>query len=155
MSGIAASEEGSANYTIPMVHFPDGNYLMDSRPIADKLEELKPQPSLHLDYDKLELVTRYCSALANTTRPCWAPLVARNLLLPRSREYFERTRKERFGMSLEQLEKEQGTDERWVEAQPTARALGDTLRQSGGPFFMGQSGKSYEKCALHARETLS
>ncbi len=32
-------------YTIPAVGLPDGRFVMNSRPIADELEKLKPEPS--------------------------------------------------------------------------------------------------------------
>lgn len=45
-------------------------------------------------------------------------------------------------MPLEQLEKEFGTEERWLEAKPTAEELGAILRASGGPYYKGSSRKS-------------
>lgn len=127
-------------YTIPIVHLEDGTYLMDSFPIAKALEALYPVPSLYLNYEKLQDVIKYTTELSQTTNPCWIAKVPRNILLPRSSEYFQRTRHERFEMSLDDLEKERGTEERWTEAEPAARALGKLLAAEDGPFYMGQTG---------------
>jgi hypothetical protein len=126
-----------------MVQFTDGSYIMDSKPIAKQLEKLYPEPSLHLDWPKLETILEHAAMLLMTTRPCWMTKVPRNVLTPGSVEYFERTRAERYGMPLEQLEKERDTEERWAEAKPHATMLGDLLRESGGPFFMGKTGKPF------------
>ena len=45
-------------------------------------------------------------------------------------------------MPLEQLEKELGTEERWVEAKPIPKELGSILKASGGPYYKGSSHKS-------------
>jgi len=45
-------------------------------------------------------------------------------------------------MPLEQLEKELGTEERWVEAKPIAEELGTILKANGGPYYKGSSRES-------------
>jgi hypothetical protein len=124
------------------VRLADGTYLMDSFPIAGALEMAYPTPSLHLDWEKLREVIEKTEQLSATTTPWWKAKVPRNLLLPRSAEYFSRTRHQRYNMSLEQLEKELGTEERWVEAKPIAEELGAILKASGGPYYKGSSRKS-------------
>jgi hypothetical protein len=124
------------------VRLADGTYLMDSFPIAGALEMAYPTPSLHLDWEKLRDVIEKTQQLSATTTPWWKAKVPRNLLLPRSAEYFSRTRHQRFNMPLEQLEKELGTEERWVEAKPIAEELGAILKASGGPYYKGSSRKS-------------
>jgi hypothetical protein len=114
---------------------------MDSFPIAGALEMAYPTPSLHLDWEKLREVIEKTEQLSATTTPWWKAKVPRNLLLPRSAEYFSRTRHQRHNMPLEQLEKELGTEERWVEAKPIAVELGAILKASGGPYYKGSSRK--------------
>jgi hypothetical protein len=115
---------------------------MDSFPIAGALEMAYPTPSLHLNWEKLQDVVDKTSQLSEVIAPWWKAKVARNLLLPRSAEYFSRTRSQRYNMPLDQLEKELGTEERWVEAKPIAEELGAILKASGGPYYKGFSRKS-------------
>jgi hypothetical protein len=124
------------------VRLADGTYLMDSFLIAGALEMAYPTPSLHLDWKKLQDVIEKTEQLSATTTPWWKAKVPRNLLLPRSAEYFSRTRHQRYNMPLEQLEKELGTEERWVEAKPITEELGAILKASGGPYYKGSSRKS-------------
>jgi hypothetical protein len=140
-SGIPPNKKG-AEYTIPTVRLANETYLMDSFPIAGALEMAYPTPSLHLDWEKLPDVIEKTQQLSETTTPWWKAKVPRNLLLPRSAEYFSRTRQQRYNMPLEQLEKELGTEERWVEAKPIAEELGAILKASGGPYYKGSSRKS-------------
>jgi len=74
-------------------------------------------------------------------QPEWQPYVAPNLLNPLSKEYFERTRGEAKGMSLEQFAKEKGGEQNWVEATPLLQELGAVLREEGGPFLLGSTGE--------------
>jgi hypothetical protein len=122
-----------------MVRFPDGTYIMDSKPIAAKLEELYPEPSLHLDWDKLPKVVEHVVNIASTTRPIWMPIIPK-ILSERSAEYYFRTRKEWFGKSLEEISETEGREvERWEKIRPDAKAMGDLIRESGGPYFMGKT----------------
>lgn len=72
-----------------------------------------------------------------------------NLLNPPSKEYFERTREARLGMSLEQLAKESGGEEAWLAAVPGLKELGALIKGNGGPFVMGEIRKF---CFLPAAE---
>jgi len=139
-SGIPPNKEGML-YTIPVVRFADGKYLMDSFAIAKEIESTYPSPSLHLDYEKLQEVIENVGTITSVTRATWMSKIPRDLLPERSAEYFQRTRHERFGMSLDQLERDHGSDERWEEAKAPAKVLGDILRASGGPFYMGSTGE--------------
>ncbi|KAF2491132.1 hypothetical protein BU16DRAFT_621782 [Lophium mytilinum] len=126
-----------AEYTIPAVRLADGTYLMDSFPIAEALEKAYPAPSLHLDWEKLPEVIEKINQLSEATTPWWKAKVPRNLLLPRSAEYFSRTRGQRYNMPLEQLEKELATEEKWVEVKPISGDLCALLKASGGPYYKG------------------
>jgi hypothetical protein len=115
---------------------------MDSFRIAGALEMGLPHPSLCLDWEKFQDVNEKTMQLSVITTPWWKAKVPRNLLSPRSAEYFSRTRQQRYNMPLEQLEKELGTEERWIEAKPIAEELGAILKASGGPYYKGSSRKS-------------
>ena len=68
------------------------------------------------------------------------------LLNPVSEEYFQRTRKDRFGMSLADLERERGGDKAWGEARGPLSDLGKVLggekKEEGGVFCEGKEGRS-------------
>ena len=65
------------------------------------------------------------------------------ILNERSVEYFERTRAEAYGKSLQELAKTDGGEKAWTEALPGIKALGELLKKEGGPYFMGKTRKSY------------
>ena len=121
-----------------MVRFPNGDYVMDSEPIAQRLEREYPEPSLHLDWPVLkEKVFPHAMKIVSETRPIWMPKVP-EILSDRGAEYFHRTRKEWFGITLDEMLKTEGQEvERWDRVKPDGKALGDLLRESGGPYFMG------------------
>lgn len=136
-------------YTIPIMQFPDGKYIMESHAIATRLENDHPTPSLHLDSPLLPKVEDLLSKVTGPLHGVWKPLVPSNLLNPPSKEYFERTREARLGMSLEQLAKESGGEEAWLAAVPGLKELGALIKGNGGPFVMGEIRKF---CFLPAAE---
>jgi len=73
-------------YTIPGVSFPDGTHMQDSRPIADKLEQMQPEPSLRLDAPVLDEVQKSVTEALLALAPVLMPKVPRNVLNPRSVE---------------------------------------------------------------------
>ncbi|KAL9127177.1 MAG: hypothetical protein Q9217_003885 [Psora testacea] len=148
--GIPPNIQGTAAYTIPTIKLPKkkdddddndngrGRYIMDSLKIAQELEKLYPEPSLHLDDPVLEQVLELTPACVASLGGVLMPKVPRTLLNPASVEYFERTRAARFGMPLAQLEKEKGGENAWKEAEPALKKLGELLKGKGGPFFLGE-----------------
>jgi len=129
-------------YTVPTVRLPDLSYVSDSRAIATVLEERFPAPSfpsLHLDSPLLTQIEELIPKIHMALQPEWQPYVAPSLLTPRSKEYFERTRGEAKGMSLEQFAKEKGGEHNWVEATPKLKQVGALLREKGGPFVLGST----------------
>lgn len=134
--GLGPNPEGT-QYTIPAIRFPDGTCMMDSRKIATELEKRFPEPSFHLDAPELPQVQKSVIEAFESLRPAVLVKVPAALLTPRSAEYFERTRKERFGVSLAQWEKEKGGERAWKEAEPALKDLGALLKAKGGPFILG------------------
>ena len=114
---------------------------MDSRKIAAELEKQYPEPSLHLDSPVLPKIEACVSNIVAALRPVLMAPIPRNLLNAASIEYFERTREVRFGMPLQQFEKEQGGDKAWEKAASTFKEVGDILRANGGPFVLGKTGR--------------
>jgi glutathione S-transferase len=122
-----------------VVKFPNGDYIMQSYAITKKLEELWPEPSLHLDsdsYDKaVAILSKFASALAAETRP----RVPAKILNPASIEYFERTRSAYFGLPLaEVLRSDKAGENAWAAAEPGLQALKALLTEdSSGPYIYG------------------
>lgn len=118
---------------------------MHSRAIAARLEELHPEPSLHLDSPILAQVYVIQAKHFIPLYGLWIPLVSANVLNPRSKEYFDRTREEEVGMSLPELlaKTEKREEEVWGNARGGLRELGALLEENTeGPFFMGNVGES-------------
>ncbi|KAF2856035.1 glutathione S-transferas-like protein [Plenodomus tracheiphilus IPT5] len=127
----------SADYTSPAIRYANGTYAMDSWPIAHDLEAQYPEPPLHLD-DPVVIQVR--DLIGDFFTPLRAHLLPRvpYLLPERSAEYFYRTRKVRFGKSLQQVGSEAG-EKNWEDAKNPAKVTGDLLRKNGGPFFLGET----------------
>lgn len=130
-----------ADYTSPAIRYDDGTYMMDSWKIAHELEKRYPSPSLHLDDPVVGQVMETLGKIFPPLRPHIIPKVPRVLLNERSAEYFERTRKESFGMPLAQVEAEMATEESWEKAKQPIKDIADLLKKNGGPYFLGKTGK--------------
>ncbi|KAL9614581.1 MAG: hypothetical protein Q9167_000950 [Letrouitia subvulpina] len=126
-------------YTIPTVRLPNGEYMMDSRKIVEKLEQLYPSPPLHLDSPYLSKIEELWPKAIMPLRGVLMPKIPRALLNEASLDYFYSTREKRFGMPLDQLEKEQGGDSAWEEARPVIEEVGKLLKAEGGPFILGKT----------------
>lgn len=139
--GIPPNEPPAAAYASPAIRV-SGKYVMDSRNIADVLEEKYPSPPLHLDSPIVKQVEGLVPECIIPLRPVYIPRVPRSVLNPPSAEYFHRTRTEASGMDLSQLEKEKGGDSAWKAAEPKWKELGALLEVEEGPFFMGKTGEN-------------
>ena len=137
--GIPPNEPPATAYTSPTIRVSD-KYVMESRKIADVLEREYPSPPLYLDSSILKKVEELVPGCIMSLGPIFMPKIPRHVLNPSSAEYFERTRAERFGMDLSQLEKERGGESAWKAAELKWKELGALLKAEGGPFFMGKTG---------------
>jgi len=136
---LPANEPDSSPYTIPAVQYTDGSYSMDSIIIAHRLEKEHPSPSLLLESPLIPKVEVLLTDVRSRLLGHWLARVPTNLLNEPSRDYFFRTREEKYGKPLSQVQKEQGTNEAWEKAIPGIKGLGDLLRETDGPFFMGET----------------
>ena len=143
-SGIPPNKEG-ISYTIPVLRFPrsptsEPRWVMESRAIAAALEQECPSPSLHLDSPILPKVEALMKIITPTLFPVFLPRVPRDILNERSIYYFRKTREEKFGMPLDELEKsEKGGENAWESAAPPLSKLAELLKENGGPFFRGET----------------
>ncbi|OQN96732.1 hypothetical protein B0A48_17156 [Cryoendolithus antarcticus] len=128
-----------AAYSSPAVRMPDGTYIMDSRAIADALEKLHPEPSLHLESECVEKVQKLVLELWDALRPIAMPRIPTTVLSPASAEYFERTRAVRFGMTLTELGKsDQAGPKAWENARSGIAAMKAVLEEHKGPYVLGK-----------------
>ena len=67
------------------------------------------------------------------------PRVPVELLDPRSAEYFYETRKKRFGMELNEVERTTATEENWEKGRAPSKVVGEWLREKEGPYFLGDT----------------
>jgi glutathione S-transferase len=134
---IPPNVTGPYDYTSPMVHLPSGEYIMDSRPIANALDSLHPTPSLHLDSPYLAKIEELLPKLVNTVRPVFVPLVPKKFLLPRSAEYFTASREKGLNMSLDEFAK--GADKAFEDVKPHVKTVSALYQENAdGPFLLGQ-----------------
>lgn len=129
------------DYTSPAIQYDDGSFGMDSIQIARELEKRYPSPPLHLDNP---IVANF--SLAKFQGPLVPHVVSKvlgRLLSERSADYFRRTREDKFGMPLAQVD-ERATEERWEEAKDGVKELVDLLKKNGGPYILGETGKHYK-----------
>jgi glutathione S-transferase len=84
-------------YSIPAVQFLSGEYVMDSRAIAQQLESEYPSPKMYLESPILSEIEQIMPEVLEPLRSVWMPDVPVNLLNPISADYFNVTREKRFG----------------------------------------------------------
>ncbi|OHE91509.1 hypothetical protein CORC01_13205 [Colletotrichum orchidophilum] len=136
-TGLEGDPDQVKPYTCPAVQFPDGTYIMNSAKIIQRIEADYPEPPLYIDS---EVLSQTYGLLGKTFEALVAvilPAVPRVILGEKSAEYFHKTRAERFGMSLDELEKTKGGEEAWVNAKEPLEGLAALLNKTDGPYFLG------------------
>ncbi|CAL8583411.1 hypothetical protein XPA_009035 [Xanthoria parietina] len=137
--GVPPNAQGTP-YTVPTIHIPPspsqpkGEYIVDSKAIAIALEAKYPDPPLHLDAPQLARAEELWGQALRALMGVFVPDVTRTLLTDRNKEYM----KDRID-----LKTVVGGDEAWEGAKPVIEAIGLLLKEKGGPFVMGETGKSY------------
>ena len=139
--GVEPHEAGSevAAYTLPIVHLPDGRYIMESQNIALELENLYPEPMLPMDQDLAQTLQ---GLMIETVMPVAGVFMngSKKMVPPLSAEYIGRKLAKRFGKSTEQLEGETSGDEAWKGASSGLKKYGDLLREDqSGPYLRGKT----------------
>lgn len=114
---------------------------MDSRNIADALETLQPEPSLQLNSGYVDRMQKAVLDVGGALTPICIPRVPEMLLSERSAEYFQRTRKDRFGMTLDELARsEKGGEAAWENAKPRIKEIITILHEhKDGPYVLGKT----------------
>ena len=128
-----------AEYSSPVVRMTDGTYVMDSRKIADTLEKLQPEPSLHLDSEHVDRVQKVVLAVWVALTPIAIPRVPELLLNHPSADYFRETRAKRFGMPLTELAKSDKARDAFTTAEAPMNDLKTILQEhDDGPNVLGK-----------------
>lgn len=122
------------------MQLPGGEHIMESFKIAAELESRHPQPSLRLDSGLHARAGEAVAQAALPLIPVFMPRIPRAVLCESSVPYFLAAREKRFGMPLDQLERERGGEQAWRAAGPGVQALARLLsdhKVDQGPFILG------------------
>ncbi|OIW25346.1 thioredoxin-like protein [Coniochaeta ligniaria NRRL 30616] len=127
-------------YTIPAIKFPDGTYVMQSRPIAEAINERYPEPPIDLTPPILDKLVQSISKIMGAIQPIFFTLVPQRILNNASHEHWYRTRPVYAGMPLDQFWNEKGGEVAWKAAEPHIRDITAMLKENPeGPFFDGKT----------------
>ena len=161
-SGVAPNPQPNwSDYSIPTVRLPDGEVVMDSAKIAPRLESLKPTPSLHLDLDYHKEVSAALGAAFAGFFPIFGAQLVGNVVAEEDVDWFNKDRAARFGMTLQELEKQKGGEPAWESVRSGLESLSEVLRKhkrDQGPFLLGSEpsyGDIIVVAALHMIKTIS
>ncbi|KAL7767008.1 hypothetical protein ACKLNR_004924 [Fusarium oxysporum f. sp. zingiberi] len=101
---VKPNEPPLSPHTIPCILLQEGETtrgIMGSRSIAEELEKHFSTPSLQFDSEESARVEELAEKLLISSRPLWAHLLPKKVLVPSDRQYYADTRAKRFGMSLD------------------------------------------------------
>lgn len=127
-------------YTIPTVKFPDGTYVMQSRAVAEVINERYPEPAIELKPACNDKLIQTMNKVMGPIQPIYFNLIPQRILNKASHEYWYATRTSYAGMPLEQFWNEQGGDVAWNASEPHIREITAMLKEKPeGPFFEGKT----------------
>lgn len=127
-------------YTVPTVKFTCGNVVTDSATIAVELESRFPSLSLHFDQELEPKADEAAHITAMALFAVYLPRISRNLITTSSIPTFQRTREERSGMTLFEMESSKGGEKAWQAAEPglaATKAILEEHKKDDGPFILG------------------
>jgi glutathione S-transferase len=105
-----------------------------------KLEQLHPDPPLHLDNGLAQKIGPLIGKISLPLIPVYMPRISRDVIHESSVEHVREQRERRFGMTLDELEKTKGGEPAWEAAKPGLRELEDFItsqKRDEGPFILG------------------
>jgi glutathione S-transferase len=129
-----------AQYTLPTIRLPDGSFTMDSATIATLLEEICPNPFVHLDTCLQENIQAVLGRIAWALYPELAPLIRDNLLTEKGKPHWVDAREKLFGMPIDELHRTKGGKQAWAAAKPDLiqlRQFVKVYKKDDGPFVLG------------------
>ncbi|GAB1317993.1 hypothetical protein MFIFM68171_08203 [Madurella fahalii] len=130
--------EAIAAYTIPTIRLPDNTYVMDSRKIADVMNERYPSPPLPIDSPQLSWFTENYDRIMGPFRGVYLPLVPRRLLAEESIHYWYESKERLAGIPVDVIEREEGGVVAYDRLEPALKEITAMLKENtAGPFFNG------------------
>jgi glutathione S-transferase len=138
--------DGAPYYTLPAIHDPStGTYLADSFLIAEYLEETYPDTPSIFPHGTRSLQHAFQSSFEQSlalTLPFTLPSIYPKIGTQRSEEYFRRTKKLVFGLTLEEMVPV-GAERavQWAKFRDGMSKVDECLAKtdSKGPFVMGNT----------------
>ena len=121
---------------------PDETYIMESKKIAQYLEEKHPSPPLHLNAPELAKLESLLPALhtRDSLVRVYFPLVPQRILSGYSQEYWRRTREEWIGQSIPDFERTSTLEQAFEASAPILKQVTELLQSKPeGPFFLGKT----------------
>lgn len=88
------------------------------------------------------MVEELVEKLLISSRPLWAHLLPKNVLVPSDRQYYADTRSKRFGMSLDLYYSEHVSQQLWYQLDAICHEIGGALAETPGPFLMNYHRKN-------------
>jgi glutathione S-transferase len=115
---------------------------MDSAVIAEKLESMYPEPSLHLNHSIEGEAEAAMMKVFMPLVPYLAGLGMERLVAPVDIDWFKKDRAQRFGMTVEELDTPKDADAAYVAAKPGLEECKKVLtshKKDDGPFILGST----------------
>ena len=130
--------QASTNATSPSTSTKSQDkYIMDSALIAHSLETLYPSPPLKLNTPEQHTIENLWPRIMRIIGPAILPSIA-SFLTPSTRDYFIPTREAAFGIKLSDYEDSAAIESAWKEVEPLLVELAAVLKESEGPFVLGE-----------------
>ncbi|KAG0708473.1 hypothetical protein DFH29DRAFT_892774 [Suillus ampliporus] len=129
-------------HTLPVIMDPNTNrFISDSFAIAQYLDEQYPDTPKVLPYGTAALVHVFDTTFLNTTRGTikMATVKGAQKLNPESREFYIRTRTERFGIPWEQFALPEKREEQWNILRAACNTVDGWYAKSSGQFILGDT----------------
>ena len=127
-------------YTLPTIRLPNQTFVMDSATIAARVEDIYPEPSLHLELHLHEKVQAILPKIARPLLPELMPKIRDNLVTEHGTKHWVGARENLFGMSIDEFCRTRGGEQAWVAAKPGLDELKQFVRSyknDNGPFVLG------------------
>lgn len=113
---------------------------MQSRPIAEAINERYPEPPIELKPPVNDKLIQSMSKIMDAIQPLYFTLIPQRILNKASHEHWYRTRTIYAGMPLDQFWNEKGGEVAWNAAEPHIRDITALLKEKPeGPFFEGKT----------------
>ena len=133
-AGLAPNNGPDKPYTVPILHFPDGTYVMNSLSIVEAIQKYQPEPALEMGpYERSRTILR---GLMQALFSLFAP-PALKLFHPESRAHWAKSVTPPGAASLDDWLSTQDPQAAWAAAEPALIELKQLLEEKPGPYLLG------------------